>query len=456
MPWKKIRGSNSPKADTFWQRLSAKVTRLRAKRSVQRSLVKKKQALAAPSKVPAHKPTHTKLKPTARLLRSLLIGLVTVLVLSTLGVATLVGQRILTFNPNQATIPWTGKTNMTIVLLGVSEKAGGLKFIDSIQLVYLRPNQNSVNVLAVDPDLTINVADSATTSLGKPVRTRYTFRQLYNYYLAQAELANVPFEQRPQQALTQFIATLQGELGVYLDRYFMLSSANFSKVLDPFSLAYVDGSWRNLDEQLQYVGLTKPGEKDADARLQRQAELVKRYLLDLGQPVQSARLLALIVRQQDWQNNFNTNFSGPELWQLYLNLRNLSEYKLGVGITANTDCYYFAESKYLDKHLFDEKIQKLYRNQEVLVEQARIDVINATGVSGLASRYARLLSNSSFNVVRTDNSDKPYAQSTLFVPEPEKYPGTIKQLQQIVPHLLISKEEYPLRPTGDMVLVLVV
>jgi LytR cell envelope-related transcriptional attenuator len=93
--------------------------------------------------------------------------------------------------------------------------------------------------------------------------------------------------------------------------------------------------------------------------------------------------------------------------------------------------------------------------QSIIEEQARLDVINGSSKPGLAGKTKRILNNHSFSIVRTDNSDEVFGRNTLYVLEPQKYPATVHKLELFYPDLEIKLEEYPHRPTGDMVLVVV-
>lgn len=370
---------------------------------------------------------------------------------------------------------WEGKDNLNVLLIGIDDKPGGLKFVDSLQLVYLQPVSRKVDILGIDTGLHYKISSDTEDSLGNTVTTAYAYKQLYNYYLVQDDLLGT------DSALDEFVFTIETELGLNIDRYILLEKSRFTQVMGP-----IGGLRLKLDQdinipaeeinlkkgirslpveqQLEYIsaqvnsadqpGLAIQGISHSDT-LDRQVSYLRQYLLQLGSPIVAGRYLVAFSQINNPHELIKTNCNGEELWQLYKFIRKTDKFSYSSSIISQGEIYILQGKPYLDKRAFDDKVRKLYLNQDVMKEQGRVDVVNGSGKPGLAAKTKRILSNHSFNIVRVANSEETYTRPVLYIEEPELFPQTIKQLQHFYPDIEIKKEMYRYRPTGDMVLVVV-
>jgi hypothetical protein len=367
---------------------------------------------------------------------------------------------------------WSGDSELTVALLGLDDSQPGLYFVDSIQIVYFKPAQKQARIMSVDPQLSIDLPQ--LQDLGRDTTATYQYSQVLNYYLAKLKLASgqTGTELSDQELLTQasneFIFHLETELGLHVDRFLSLRASKFNNVLQPFGYSYLDvqgsipelegrpglnsgSQWLDLQGQYRYASYS---DSDPEVRLARQGQLLKNYLGSVTHPNRALGLLGLLLAPTQL-SGLDGNFSKGEFWKMYLMLRGIPEYSISSDITDAKLMYIRENHKFLDRKLIDQNLQQLYRNQDVLFEQARVDVINGSQRAGLAGKVRRLLTNYSFTVVRTDNASEAYTHNTLYVTNPSKYSATIAQLKQFFPDLQVRLQEYPGRPTGDMVLVVI-
>lgn len=362
---------------------------------------------------------------------------------------------------------WEKTENLTVLLIGTDYRNPELQFIDSLQLVSFQPSSKQATILAIDPDLAINVEEEVTGANNISLTNTFTLRQLYNHYLGEYTL-----KKTSDQPLQTFITAIERELAVTIDRYVQVNAANFVNLISPLSpidfevkdafkssssSLMLNAGKNRLSEQQQLTlaATVSDTEKNADGKLIRQSQLVKSYLLNAAQVVRFPLIASLVWMQSGVGEQIATNFTVPELWQLYEIIRATPEYGYTLQATTQSQMYISQGYKFLDKKVFDNTLTKVLRNQSVLVEQGRIDIINSTLKRGLAAKYQRLLSNQSFNVVRTGNTTDVYTYTTLYIANPERFPSTVKQLQRLFPALQIVRQDYPYRPTGDMVLVVI-
>lgn len=358
---------------------------------------------------------------------------------------------------------WQGEDNLNVLLLGIDEQPGGLQFVDSLQLLYFQPQSRKVDILVIDPDLHFQITNDDDT-LAEPITTAYSYRQLYNFYLLQDKLNGT------NVALDEFVFTIGSELGLHIDRYLLLKQANFTTLIGPVGSIRLpvnediiipseeiklEKGTRALPprQQLDYIAAKQ--QTDNAATLLRQLEYLRRLLIDLRGNWTSIKYIVALSQLPKPTDLLTTNCSGNELWQLYNFIRKANKYSYSGSIIGQQQMYILQGKRYLDKKAFDDQIRKLYLNQEIIKEQARIDVINGAAKPGLANKTKRILTNHSFNIVRVANSEERYERPVLYITEPELYPQTMKQLKHHYPDLIIRNEDYLYRPTGDMVLVVV-
>lgn len=362
---------------------------------------------------------------------------------------------------------WDGRENLTTLLLGLDDKSPELEFADFIQLVYVQPLQGKANIISVNPELSINIAE--INAVGKSVESIFSYKQLLNYYRNQHILEGKDATAARQLALQDFIYALEGDLGVRINRYVVLKKSQVDTLLSPLGSLYLNlklsldvptegislpegGSWYGPREQLQYVSGVTDNE---DSKFQRQNDYTKSFISSLSSPFKLIGLGSLVLKEGSLTDLIQTNFSKDELWQFYGQLRGTSELNISTEYTAAKQTYLLESQRFLDRRFFDQVLQKYYRNQEVLLEQARVDVVNGSQKTGLANKTARLLGNYSLIVVQKSNALEAYTHNTLYVSDVDRYAATVKQLQQFYPDLQVKQEDYPYRQNGDMVLVVI-
>lgn len=95
------------------------------------------------------------------------------------------------------------------------------------------------------------------------------------------------------------------------------------------------------------------------------------------------------------------------------------------------------------------------RGREIEREQVKVEVYNASGIAGLASRYARKIRNSGMTVVRYENAPDEQEKTTLYVPKPSNYSNSLEIVKDI---LVVDTNQIEGRPsfitTGDIVVIL--
>jgi hypothetical protein len=108
-----------------------------------------------------------------------------------------------------------------------------------------------------------------------------------------------------------------------------------------------------------------------------------------------------------------------------------------------------------DIEVIDKDINNIFFDLEVFKEQARIEVLNASGIRGLATNRSRWVKNIGGRVIQVGNSFEPSDITKIYVKEIEKYPITITELTRFLGEdTQIITKEYPNRHVGDIVIIL--
>ena len=107
-----------------------------------------------------------------------------------------------------------------------------------------------------------------------------------------------------------------------------------------------------------------------------------------------------------------------------------------------------------DRDKFDKFVASIFENQEIVREQARIEVCNGTGIGGLASKYARRIKNFGGDVIRVSNKSGDYERTIIFTPDISKFSKTISRLEIVFPDAQIVEDYPPFTVTGDITILL--
>ena len=178
---------------------------------------------------------------------------------------------------------------------------------------------------------------------------------------------------------------------------------------------------------------------------------------DLFTGVGRVNLVATLINFRGVTSRVNSTY---QVGELLTNLNMLLNYRYqGSQRLSNNfgyeEQYSFGTGLNPDLKLINEYIEGIIGENELLAEQIKVEIFNASDVSGLAGRYTRLLNNYGINVVRYNNAPKLRANTVLFVNDLTTASKNISTIISILPiEVEISNDEYEYNATGDVVLVL--
>jgi anionic cell wall polymer biosynthesis LytR-Cps2A-Psr (LCP) family protein len=330
-----------------------------------------------------------------------------------------------------------------ILLLGY-EKSNDYYFVNFIAVARIDPRDSSVKVMLVHPDLAI--------------RSKLGYEKLRNA-LAQIQL------NQPQGHLRAFVAEVEVMLGMQIDRYFAVESSQMAKnwkmlnvnyaaeydVNDPDIGKITKGQQLGAQELSGYLAANAAA--SLDNRMLRQGEFLDFLLRSQRTPLSLAFVLWGLPEAS---KHFTTDTTRVELFELINQLWRVTNWKIEFIKVADT--FYIDEDKqqyYVpNARATDDKVAKLIANSAVLKEQARIEIYNATGVSGLAVKTRRWLQNLGANVVRAGNYPERLDQTVLYDPS-GIYPENVDLIKGITRgEVEILDEAFPFNHTGELILIL--
>jgi hypothetical protein len=88
-------------------------------------------------------------------------------------------------------------------------------------------------------------------------------------------------------------------------------------------------------------------------------------------------------------------------------------------------------------------------------ERVRVEVYNASGIPGIASSFARKISNSCCDVVRFDNAPNIEDSTLLYIPNPDDFVESTEAVTELFtwPYKIINGRP-SFMTTGDIVIIL--
>lgn len=334
---------------------------------------------------------------------------------------------------NSAWLPLIESEWMNIMLVG-TEKSGDYEFIEYLAVLGINSTTGELKLLNINPNFSTGV-------LVNKGQTRF-----YNL-LSLAKLEN-------KDQLEVLVEGVETTFGLNLDRYLAMEVHNLQKILSDLKPTIEVGGKKF--EGVNIVSHLADNSGGEDASMKRQIDIIKQSL-NAGDKF--INLIRFLSSSADYYPMVGTNLKTEE----FLKLANLF---LSNGSNRLSSTYLSINNTYLVKDStgqyyqpvafdVDREVRNIYLRTDLIKEQAKIEIYNATTISGYARRYQRLIENLGGNVVRTGNSTDSYIRNTLYVSDPVKFANNIAAIKELLRgELIITTETYPYNHVGDIVLVL--
>lgn len=352
---------------------------------------------------------------------------------------------------------WAGNTKYTILLIGTDKIDSDHVFIDHVSVLSLDPQGRKVSILVLNPDLKVT-----QNTIG------YTLH--YRTILNNRELS--------EDKLAVLIKSVENLLAFKIDRYLIADKNTFpdlsqymnpiqvlvpSDIRDEDTLSFPSeqvadwGAGPQVVLPIDYLAFAASDDNGRDDQLTRQQNLIESMILNLI-GFRSVFNFANILGQ--FENSCSTNMGKWELFHLSLNLINIKQGDIKKGYLRESTYQKvidigFYEAISPDIGRIDKDLSNIFFDLEVFKEQARIEVLNGSGIKGLATNRSRWVVNIGARVIHYGNSYEMSDKTTIYCSDVSKYPVTIFELKRFLGSSVeIIEEEYPNRHVGDIVIVL--
>lgn len=220
------------------------------------------------------------------------------------------------------------------------------------------------------------------------------------------------------------------------DKYYAEGSFVFGEDLgDFFSLSQGDVVATNLEEKISFF---------------------ESFHLSLKNPF---KIFSLLDASSELTNLVKTDMTASEFKKFMNDVANGEILRTGY---TDTEEYFQIPKNYEDGFkvsdvILDEKLSRIFSRIEILSEQAKIEVYNASDISGLAYNYKRTLENQGSIVVKTGNYPEKVEQNTLYVPNSNRdnFIETINLINNTLNgDVTIISGDYKYNYSGDLILVI--
>ncbi len=344
---------------------------------------------------------------------------------------------------------WDYRGKFKVLLIGVDKKEGGNQFVDGLVLLTVYPDGGEASLININPDILVSYG---------PANKQITFRRALLESENDIDLL---------RALSEELLATDIDRYVVVDKKFFEEIGRYGKNIDtPLSLGVVDQDlpdgmkWAKGDAKVspccvyEYLSADSNGRDD---QLTRQLKLYTGYAksIDNVKAVLGVNSFVEIV-----ENNFYTDLSKTELFMIFRFLRTVPSESYNLVYTGSDILNKSGKAGVYDVFsvnysLFDRQIDIILRDKDVQLEQATIEVQNASGKSGLAGKKARWISNIGAEIAHVANAPYPEKRTKVYIEDFEKYPNTVKQLKKIFgENADFIENEYQYRHIGQIVVVI--
>lgn len=383
--------------------------------------------------------------------KPLILFLILLIFVSALGFSGFTIKQYLSLNFNSKTT-WNGESKINVLIVGLDKKENDYVFADYIAVMMLDPNNTDLGIFTIDPDIAFSLNGEIDTTL----------RKAYN------------LRSNGEQGIENIIYGVEHIIAIEVDKYVYLNEDNFIEISSTIggfradaSTSFVEYDYDQFPDGLEIeqgshiysaekiLGVMAGDESGLDNKLDLQTSVLKNAAIDVGSISQFIRMCINFPRLE----SMNTNFSRTEFYKFFMFLNEINSADIKVGFTRQSSLMAGDPAAGGGKEPLyenvDKDVQSIFLNSDIAKERVQLEVLNATDVPNLATRYSRFFNNSGMRVVRTGNSIQPVQNNVLFVKNPDKYPYSIEQIKSIFNgDVEIIEQDYKYKHIGEVVLVI--
>lgn len=405
-------------------------------------------------------PTATKFEKTSlknRLISTLITIVISIVVLA---IVFYIGMLVVLYaNTNLEQISsskfkalnWDMSSRVHILLIGADEQENGYVFIDYLSLVIIDPTLNEVKIVNI-------------STYFSPYPEEINLRSAYAFGNTSTE-AN---------GLSKLVTGVEYVSSTKVDGYVFVTKNGFEQLFSDMGKIDVIAPSDVLDYDLpDGVSIKKGGNevkiKDLvyfaaadsagfDDKHARQLSSTEALIEQFG--VERILFRSDLAKFKElFEQNVKTNLTKMDMLKIFgfIKLDKNLKYRQGFNrwypgyeVVGSVDERWLPVIESLDNDL-----GKVLVSNDAKIEQARIDILNSTSMSGLAGQRARWLENRGLRVTFDGNYPTQIEKTQIYLENPENYKNTLYEIKQTFrSDFDIVEKNFPGRSVGNIVIIL--
>lgn len=346
------------------------------------------------------------------------------------------------FSPNEQVAPTVVSGAPYTVMFMVYNKYDTYSFVDMIALLTISNNSEPSRLMLINPDVSSEIPEDNQTKI----------RSLINYAQLQA-----------RDPMTTITKSLEDMLALPVDRYVVVEKQQMLNLItnlginyltdqdinDPDAGKFIRGEVLSGGKLVNYLAADVAGWDSKNAR-------IEKFFKDRLASLNISVFLKLLLTD-NLSSYIATNLTSGEIFNLCLQINANPALRI-IDLSSSV----FHQVKTADSTVIlpattdvDNTLMAGYQRVDVMREQVRIEVYNATNVSGLANQTKRMLANQGANVIRAGNYPNTQDKNKLYVKDLNATKYNVLLIKQLLrDNVTIINADYPFNHTGELVLVL--
>lgn len=350
---------------------------------------------------------------------------------------------------------WKADDRVMILVAGLDQTDATHVFVDSLSLIQLSDDQQSkVGIIGVNPDLRVYFGrDSAT------------LRTIYNSDFAAGS------------EVVYLLKGVESIIGARVDKYVLLNEQGFNEIFanmpnvpidlanDMFENDKVNDAPAGITlyegeqvlEPAQFLPYLAADVDGKDNQIYRSGLFIKESLRNVDS-LETMFALPRILSKVSAA--MRTNISAQEAIRMLLLVRGVRSDQIKVAYTKSnstvlvgTNGIYEVRSGVPER--IDNDLEAILLDPDNVAEQATVEVLNGSGVFGIASSRARRINNTGVRVINVGNSFDQYERTTIFVTNKEEFPDSLRTIEHIFSHNVVySEDPYKYKHIGDIIVII--
>lgn len=342
--------------------------------------------------------------------------------------------------------------SFNLLLLGLDQKSGGHIKADAVFIVHYDSTSKHFQLFELPNKVYYHYSP------------RNTYVELVNIY-ATGQLKS------PESGYSTLQAVIEQNLAIKIDGYFALDLIGFERIVRGLGNVVVQNSGSFLDNDLIEDGVR--GEYEKGSLSLNTEDLISFIRADEGGFYEKSNRHYSVIKSllgnqkprilvsgiggfEAIDEHIYSNLEGETFRQFVRRLSSDGSFKFSYyqldSVLSRSDKL---DKDYFDKNKFDDFVTSTFDNGEVVREQARIEIYNSTSISGLASKYKRILQNMGCDIIRMANTGINASKTIIVTENPEKFPLTITKIQESFPtDVEVVQDGFEFVTTGDIIVIL--